>query len=502
MNAQSKEILVRAQGISKKFGTVDALIDVDFTLRRGEIMGLAGHNGAGKSVLIKTMGGIYRPDNGKIFFEEQEAKLSSARDAQARGYFVVPQELNLARQLSVADNIFLGREGYAKKYTGFINQRFIEQKAHQLLLEYFQVDVDPALPVEQLDTVTQRLVQVVRCLAGGAKVIVLDETTAGLAQQERDLLFSNMRLLAEKGIGMVFVSHMISEMLGICDQITALSAGRLTGVDSVQNLDSDKLISMIIGKEFAPEAIEKSLCDSDVLFRVEGLCSKNHKVSDISFDLKKGEILGIYGLRDQGQTLLMETIYGASPKGSGEVLMRNRKLSIQSPSDSIQNGMTYLPERGRKTVFYSKSIAENFAVQLCNFKDKSHRVKLKKERKAAAQAVKKFGVRGFSSLDNKITSLSGGNMQKVLIARTMALNPKVFMLVEPTQGIDIGSKEEVKQLLLEMARQGTGIIIATAEIDDIIGICNRAIIIKDGKLKAVHDAEECNRVKILEESTH
>lgn len=501
MGFHSGDTLVRVDGICKHFGGINALQDVSFTLHKGEIMGLAGHNGAGKSVLVKIMGGIYKPDRGSILFEEKEVKLTSPKDAQERGYFVVPQELNLARQLSVADNIFIGRDEFASGYIGIINRKYIFEESRRLLKEFFNIEIDPSVPAGELDTVTQRLVQVVRCLRSGAKVIVFDETTAGLSQHERDKLFEHMKLLAGKGLGIIFISHMISEILNICHSVTTLRGGRLVAVKEVKNLDAPRLIEMIIGKEYEISKSQKSSPSNEVLLSVQSLGTRNGRLSDISFDLRKGEILGIYGLRDQGQTLLLETIYGAYRKGTGDLKIREEELDIKSPVDAIKGGITYLPERGLKTIFPSKSIIENIVVQTSNFTEKSYSVKSKQEREFSNNAAEKFRIRGYSALESSLTSLSGGNMQKVLIARTMTLNTEVLMFMEPTQGIDIGAKDEVKQLILQAAKQGKGIIIATAEIDDVIGICNRVIIIKDGKLRAILDSDEENKELIIEEST-
>ena len=257
MSFQTGDILIKAEGICKQFGAVKALEDVSFTLRRGEIMGLAGHNGAGKSVLIKIMGGVYQPDRGRIWFNGEEVKLHSPRDAQERGYYIVPQELTVARQLSVADNIFIGRDEFASKYSGIVNKKYIYEKAAQLLREFFNIDVDPTVPVGELDTVTQRLIQVVRCLSAGAKVIVFDETTAGLSQRERDKLFQHIRILAEKGIGIIFISHILSEIMEMCDRVTVLREGKVIGIEEVQNLTIPKLIEMIAGREVRTNTCEK-----------------------------------------------------------------------------------------------------------------------------------------------------------------------------------------------------------------------------------------------------
>lgn len=501
MEANSKSILIRVENISKHFGGINALQDVSFALHEGEIMALAGHNGAGKSVLVKVMGGMYKPDQGRILFYEKEVKFKSPKDAQERGYYVVPQELTIAKQLSVADNIFIGRDEFASKIGGVINKKYIYEESRRLLNEYFHIEVDPMIQASELDTVTQRLIQVVRCLSAGAKVIVFDETTAGLSHAERNILFQHIKLLASKGIGIIFISHIISEMMEICDNITILRDGKLIGVEKMEGLTAGRIIEMIVGKEIMVNESKKATLPDEIVFSVKNLSSKNNSLSNISFDVRKGEIIGIYGLRDQGQTLLMETIFGAYQKGIGELELFGKKIDIKTPVDALKNGIVYLPNRGTKTVFSTKSIIENLIVETTNFLDKSWFVKEKYEEQFCNDAVKKFRVRGYSSLKSNLKSLSGGNMQKVLIARAMTLNPNVLMFMEPTEGIDIGAKEEVKQLIRQAAGQGKGIIIVTTEIDDIIEICHRVIIIRERKLRCILDSSEEKRSLIIEEST-
>lgn len=500
MNSHSENVLIRVENISKHFGGVKALQDVSFTLHKGEIMALAGHNGAGKSVLCKIMGGIFKPDQGRILFEEKEVRLESPKDAQGIGYYVVPQELSISKQLSVADNIFIGRDEFASGLGGGINKKFICEESKKLLKDYFDIDVNPSVPAGELDTVTQRLIQVVRCLSAGAKIIVFDETTAGLAHHERYILFKHINLLAAKGIGIIFISHIISEMMEICDNVTILRGGKLIGVEKVENLTPASLIEMIAGKHVNVNAWEKITPSKEKVYSVNNLSTKNRKLSDISFDVKKGEIIGIYGLRDQGQTLLLDTLFGAYKKETGEFELEGKKLNINSPVDALKNGIVYLPNRGMKTVFRNKSIIENLIVETSNFSNKSWFVKEKNEKQFTDDVVKTYGVRGYSSIDNKLSSLSGGNMQKVLIARAMMMDPKVIMFNEPTEGIDIGAKEEVKQLILKASKQGKGIILVTTEIEDIIEMCHRVIIIRDKKLRSIIDANQENKNLIIEES--
>jgi ABC-type sugar transport system ATPase subunit len=500
MKFSQEQELIRIEGVSKHFGVTKALQKVDFSLHKGEVMGLAGHNGAGKSVLIKIMGGIYKPDSGRVFYGDSEIKVHSINDAQEWGLFVVPQELNLARKLSVAENIFLGRREFAKNRLGVVNRKFINDESKRLLKHYFDLDIDPRTPTGDLDTVTQRIVQVVRCLRDGAKVVIFDETTAGLALHERDTLFGHIKALTGKGLGIIFVSHMISEMLNLCDTVTTLRSGRVVGTNPIGELDENKLVELIVGKEHKKIDYEKTAPSEEILFSVKNASAANGNLKDISFDVRKGEILGIYGLRNQGQGLLMDIIYGAYKKSTVEVAVDGKPIRFRSPTDSVRNGVSFLPERGYKTVFKNKSIVGNMIVQTSSFKDKRRFVNKAQEKEYCQCQVGKYCICGYSSLDSELTCLSGGNMQKVLLARTMAMEPKLLMLVEPTQGIDIGAKEEVKKLILQMAKEGSSVIVVTSEIDDIIEICNRTIIIREGRLKAIFNSDEANKSEIVKSS--
>lgn len=500
MSFSKENEIIRLEGVSKHFGVTKALKNVEFSLHKGEVMGLAGHNGAGKSVLIKIMGGIYKPDSGKIYYEGREIKLHDINDAQEWGLFIVPQELNLARKLSVAENIFLGRREFSRKALGIVNKKYINEESKLLLKDYFDLDIDPKTATGDLDTVTQRIVQVIRCLRKGAKVIVFDETTAGLALHEREALFRHIKALTSKGLGIIFVSHMISEMLNLCDTVTTLRSGENVGVNPIRDLDENKLVELIVGKEHKKVAYKKAVPSDEVMFCVKNATADNGNLRDICFNVQKGEVLGIYGLRNQGQGLLMNIIYGVYRKSTVDILVEGRALKLHSPTDCVRSGVCFLPERGYKTVFRNKSIIENMIVQIAAFKDNKRFVSKTTELDYAKGQAEKYGVYGYSSLENVLTSLSGGNMQKVLLARIMSMDPKLLMLVEPTQGIDIGAKEEIKKLILQAANEGRSVIVVTSEIDDIIEICNRTLIIREGKLKAIFNSDEANKSEIVKSS--
>lgn len=489
--------LIRAEGICKHFGAINALEKVDFLLHKGEILGLAGHNGAGKSVLIKVIGGIIKYDSGKIFYESKEMNIRHIKDARDWGYYVVPQELNLARNLSVAENIFIGRDEFSRKAFGIVNTKYIIDESKKLLKQFFDIDIDPNVAAGDLDTVTQRIIQVVRCLRNGAKVIVFDETTAGLTIKERDTLFVHIKTLAEKGLGIIFVSHMISEMIEICDTVTTLRSGENVGTYPMSELDENRLVELIVGREHTNPDYEKTEPGEEVILSIKNATSDNGLLKNISFDVRKSEILGIYGLRNQGQGLLMDAIYGVYNKCNVDITLNSKKLKIKTSTDSVRSGISFLPERGFKTVFIDKTIIDNMVVQISAFKDKKLFVNKTKEKEFAENQAKKYFIRGYSTLSNNLNSLSGGNMQKVLIARTMVMNPQILIMVEPTQGIDIGAKEEVKKLILQSAQEGKAVIIVTSEIDDIIDICNRTLIIREGKLQASYKADKKNKAAIV-----
>jgi ribose transport system ATP-binding protein len=489
--------LLKLKCVSKRFGAMQALDDVSFCLHKGEIMALAGHNGAGKSVLCKIMGGFIPADSGQIFFENVETHLRSPRDAYEKGYYIIPQEITISKQLSIADNIFIGRNHYSSK-AGLVNDESNNQKARKLMKEYFNVDIDPQTKAGTLDSVTQRLIQIVRCLDAGAKVIVFDETTAGLAQHERIELFKIIRDLAKRGIGIIFISHIISEMMELTDSVTILRAGKLIDVVKTRDLTSESLIDLIVGKHVSINQVEKAKPSEDIIYSVNNLTTENNSLRNITFDLKKGEIVGIYGLRNQGQALLMESIFGAyNLLKSGEITFKNKKISVKSPIDSLKNGIVYLPNRGEKSVFKEKSILENIILLKQNFRKSNFIINKKKDHSLASELVKSYNVLRISSIKDKLHQLSGGNIQKVLVSRCMSINPDLLFVYEPTEGIDIGAKEEIKEILLQKARLGTSIIIVTSEIDDIIQICNRAIILRNGQITDEVEASQENRNLII-----
>lgn len=497
----NQETLLRVEELTKKFGSITALDHVNFTLHAGEIKGLAGHNGAGKSVLVKIIGGIFKQDAGKIYFNEKEVKLNSPHDAQELGYHVVPQELNLARQLTVADNVFIGRNEVSTRIFKVTRRKFIREESEKLIKEYFNIDVNGDTLVENLDTVTQRIIQVVRCLRAGAKIIVFDETTAGLTRLERQKLFVHIKTLSQKGIGIIFISHMISEIMSICMSLTVLREGKAIGTHNVCDLDSQRVIEMITGKEHLKETYEKSPIRDEIILSVRELSTENNGISNIDLDLYKGEVFGIYGLRDQGQTLMLETISRAHRKAKGSIKIAGKALEAKTISTTMKNGLAYLPERGLKTVFDSKTILENVSVSYMNLHEKTFQIKRAVKADLFEAMLKKVNLRGCSSLNVKITNLSGGNRQKVLLSRLLAINPDVLMIVEPMLGIDIGAKDEIRKIILDIARQGKTVIISTAEIDDIIQICNRVAIVREGKLMGILDASEANKALIINEST-
>lgn len=495
MDTANRSELIRASGVSKRFGVVQALNNVDFSVHKGEIMGLAGHNGAGKSVLLKTLCGIVHPDSGTVWYDGASGPINDIQAAQAWGLFLVPQELSLSNKLSVAENVFIGREEFADK--GLVNRKFITGETKKLFREFFDMEIDPLAEVGKLDSVTQRIVQVVRCLRNGAKAIIFDETTAGLTQNEREMLFGHFRALKKKGLGIIFVSHMLDEILNVCDRVTVFRGGNNIGVFDVDKLTEDQLIEHIIGRKLDEKKLRKPVAQSEVLMSVRDLNTRNGNVSDISFEIHKGEIIGIYGLNDQGQSLLLDSIFGRYSYVDKVIELNGKPVNICDASDAVWNGLSFLPERGLKTNFNGKSIAENMMAQVMSYKEKSFFVKRKHSDDLASSQVDRFGIRGFHSVHDRMTSLSGGNIQKVLMSRIMLNEPRVMMLIEPTHGIDIGAKTEVKKLLLEATENGCGIVIVTAEIDDIIEICNRAMIIRNGRIIDIMDATEENKMEII-----
>lgn len=479
-----EQFVLEMKGINKSFGSIPVLKNVDFQLKRGEVHALVGGNGAGKSTLMKIMTGVYTLDSGEVIVNDLPVQIRDTRDAKAKGIAMIFQELSLVQSMTVAENIFLGEE-IANK--GLRDIKKMNERASEVLAE-LNLDIDPTTPVSNLSVGLSQMVEIAKALSKDANILVFDEPTASLSDSETSRLFEIIGTLKEKGVSMVYISHRMKEIMMIADSITILRDGCLVVSDKMTNMTMEKIISNLIGGEsskhkfdWVPRKYDTNVPD---LLRVENI-KITEKINNISFNLKPGEILGFAGLMGSGRTEILETLFGLRKKQSGSITLNGKILSYSSPSDAIKAGFALVPEDRRKQgLVLTHSVRENLILPILNSLRSKMLPVLIRERKAdevTEQSVRQLNVIT-SSIDKTIRLLSGGNQQKVVIAKWLNTAPRILMLDEPTAGVDIGAKSEIIQIIREFADKGNGVLFVSSELAEMLAICDRIITIFDGKI--------------------
>lgn len=490
------ERLLELQGISKSFPGVKALDNITLTLDKGEIHALLGENGAGKSTLMKILCGIYSNDEGKIFVEGKEVKFGNYKDAIDAGIGIIFQELSLIPYLNAVENIFLNRE--IKNAFGLID--FAKMRVETLkILDRLDVHINVDVPVEQLSVAEQQFVEIVKALSLNAKILVLDEPTSTLTPKEADHLFDIMRELKQKGVGMFFISHHLDEIFEICDTISVLRDGTYVGTKPVKDSNVDELVEMMVGRKVENNYPPKPAVPphEKVILEVNNLIREKHGKPS-SFKLYKGEILGFFGLVGAGRTETARALIGADPVYSKEVILDGKKESLGSPDVALQKGIGLLPEdRKAEGLILPFSVTENIAM---NNYSKWIVSKIfiddKKEVETAKDLIKKVRVKT-PSHETAVQNLSGGNQQKVVIGRWLNNDCKVLIFDEPTRGIDVGAKAEIYELMRKLTEQGISIIMISSELPEIIGVCDRVEVFREGAIVADLTGEDINSNTIM-----
>ena len=471
------DIVLTMRGICKSFPGVKALNDVDFTLRKGTIHALMGENGAGKSTLIKVLTGIYPMDAGEIRIDGTDGAISirSPQEAQSYGISTVYQEITLCPNLTVAENMFIGR---TRART--VDWKGMEKRAGELL-DSLGI---PARPKQQLGSCSlavQQMVAIARAVDTDCKVLILDEPTSSLDDNEVEMLFKLMRDLKARGVGIIFVTHFLEQVYEVSDQITVLRNGELVGQFDVEALPQVKLVELMIGKDIADLAvIKKSAPPSgtqEVLYEAEGLSSSESRPFD--FHIAKGEVNGFTGLLGSGRSESVRAIFGADPVTGGQVRVNGKKVRIQKPLDAMKNGIGYLPEdRKRDGIIADLSVRENIILALQVIKGMNHPFSRAKAEAFADEYIKALEIKT-ASTETPIKSLSGGNQQKVILARWLLTHPQYLILDEPTRGIDVGTKTEIQKLVLKLAEEGMSVTFISSEIEEMLRTCSRLIVMRD-----------------------
>ena len=491
-------VLLEMKGISKRFRGVQALNGVNFDLREGEVHALVGENGAGKSTLMKVLTGIHQPDAGEIFYLGKPYAVKNIGESQALGISMVHQELNMMTDLTVAQNIFIGRE----MRSGFIIKDNDMVKETRAIFDHIGIDIDPKIKLGRLTVGKQQMVEIAKAVSRDCKVLILDEPTAALTQTEIDELFRIMADLKSKGIGMIYISHRMDEIKKISDRITVMRDGEYVGTVDTDSVTKDEIINMMIGRVVYedPKTHSEVPEDAETVLEVKNLTSGN-LFKNVSFKLRKGEVLGFSGLMGAGRTEVARAIFGADPIDSGEIYVNGKPVSIKSPKDAVNLGIGYLSEdRKRYGLMLDKSVAENTALASL---DKYIKFGIINDRKIKEEAqIENAKLKTKTpSMEQALKNLSGGNQQKVIIARWLIKNSDILIFDEPTRGIDVGAKSEIYTLMNELARSGKSIIMISSELVEILRMSDRVLVMCEGKKTGELDISEANQEKIMQLAT-
>ncbi len=491
-------IVLAMHGICMTFPGVKALEDVDFTLRKGEIHALMGENGAGKSTLIKVLTGVYEKDSGEIRLAgvDHLVENKSPEDAQRLCISTVYQEVNLCPNLSIAENVYIGRE--PRKH-GFIDWKMMNAKASELMRK-FSIDADVTVPVGHYSIALQQMVAIARAVDMRCKVLIFDEPTSSLDEEEVAKLFDVMRALKARGVGIIFVTHFLEQVYEVCDRITVLRNGKLVGEYTVHDLPRYQLVAKMMGKDFDDLASIKSIRTkkpSDaVVVRTDHL-GHSRTIKPFSLEVKRGEVMGLAGLLGSGRSELARCIYGADKPDHGRMEMNGKPFFASHPIDSMKAGMAYLPEdRKKEGVIGDLSVKENIIIALQARKGTMHLLSKKDQEKFADTYIDLLQIKT-RDRDMPVRSLSGGNQQKVIIGRWLLTQPDFIILDEPTRGIDVGTKTEIQKLVLQLADRGTAVMFISSEIDEMLRTCDHMAVMRDGSKIAELDESQLNQKTIM-----
>ncbi len=493
------EVILEMQGIQKYFAGVHALKNVQFQLKKGEVHALMGENGAGKSTLMKVLCGIYPRDGGTVKLFGKEVHFSNISESQQAGISIIHQELNMMNHLTVAQNIYIGREPKKGRLT--IDDKQMERDA-KVLFDRIGVKIDPAATLGTLTVGKQQMVEIAKAISRDSKLLVLDEPTATLTQTEVDELFAIMEDLRNKGIGMIYISHRMDEITRISDRVSVMRDGEYIGTLITKDTTKDEIVKMMVGRVIYGDAKEKSNVpkDAPVVLEVKNLC-QGKTIKNVSFYLRKGEILGFSGLMGAGRTEVARAIYGADPYDSGEIYINGKQVTLKSPSEAVKNGICYLSEdRKRYGCLLIKSVAENTVLSsLENYID--HGVINDSRIEREAQAMNEVLKTKTPSMKQQIKNLSGGNQQKVIVAKWLIRDSDIFIFDEPTRGIDIGAKSEMYTLMEDLAAKGKSIIMISSELSEILRLSDRVMVMCEGRATATLDIEDATQEEIMKFAT-
>ena len=493
MDVGNEKNLLVMENISKFFPGVKALQNVSLSLRYGEVHALIGENGAGKSTLMKVLSGLYQADEGRIIWEGKELKLHSTKDSEAAGISIIYQELNLIPNLSVRENIFLGREKRRSRFLVDFRKTGEEAEKYTRMVG---LDVDVTKPVGSLSIAQRQMVEVAKALSQNAKLIVMDEPTSSLTDRETEILMDVIRKLRAQGVTIVFISHRLNELFEISDRISVLRDGMSVGTVETKDCTEDMLVSMMVGRDLDNIYPKVPTKPGEVVLEVKDL-NAGDMVKNVSFSLREGEILGFAGLVGAGRSETMRAIFGVDRVDSGSILVGGKKLEHHSPTEAINAGIGFVPEdRKQLGLILNMTVRENTTLACLRDEMAGGIMNPQKERDITRQQIDQLSIKT-PGQEQVVVNLSGGNQQKVVIGKWLVTHPKILILDEPTRGIDVGAKKEIHQLMSDLAAKGVGIIMISSEMPEVLGMSDRIIVMHDGRICGEFDAREATQSKIM-----
>jgi len=472
------EYFLEMKNITKSFPGVKVLDDVTLRVRAGEVHALMGENGAGKSTLMKILMGIYKADEGSILINGSPVTIQNPRDAMGKGISMMHQELNTVLDMDAAENIFIGREPQKSKLLNLIDREKMLEDTHKYFKE-LEIGIDPKAPMRSLSVAQMQLVEIVKAISADSKIIVMDEPTSAITEKEAVILFRQIERLKKQGVAIIYISHKMDEIFKISDTITVLRDGRLICTKPACELTDNELIRFMVGREITEIYPKEESSPGQVIMEVKNI-SRGRLVKDVSFRLRAGEVLGIAGLVGAGRSELAETIFGLYPKTGGEILLDGKKINIKHPRDAIEHKIALITEDRKLTgLNLSANVKENISLAALSSLAKFGVIDQKQESAAANRYIKELGIKTPSE-NTAVNKLSGGNQQKVVLAKWLLADPSIIILDEPTRGIDVGSKRDIYLLINGLAKQGKAIILISSEMPEVMGISDRILVMCEG----------------------
>ena len=484
---------IEMRGIDKSFGSNQVLKQAGFTLESGEVHALMGENGAGKSTLMKILTGVYTNDAGTVLDDGKEVNYKNPQEAEKAGIVFIYQELNVMFDLTVEENLFMGKEIHGK--FGICDKKAMQKKAQEAL-NILGVNISPKTVMAELSVGQQQMVEICKALMADAKVIIMDEPTAALTQSETVALFKVIESLRKKGVSMVYISHRMEEIFELCDRITVLRDGSYIGVKNIPETNMNEIVKMMIGREIGERYPSRNVKIGKEVLKVKELTRKG-TFHDVNFSVRAGEVLGVSGLMGAGRTEIMQAIFGNLSYESGTIEIDGKEVKISNPRQAMEHGIGFITE-DRKTegLMLDKSIREN--ISLCNLRriSKSSVISREAEKNMVAEAIKDLHIKCFGSY-HECNNLSGGNQQKVVLAKWILTNPKILILDEPTRGVDIGAKKEIYSIINKLAAQGVAIIMVSSELPEVLGMSDNIMVVREGEVRGIISYEEANQERVM-----